>query len=304
MYLWRKAAGSHWLSAREKILQARSHGTLAIISRPGHKQLQLEIACTSRNESRKLIEEFGGRAEKLPRDWLKRLTDGEKSKPLKIGKRLVILRKDESRNHSAVRKPPVLIIPASVAFGTGEHVTTAMSLRLLEQLTRDWKNRWSLADLGTGSGILALAARRFGARRVSTIDVDPVAISTAKTNARRNGIGGVDFRLGDLRHWKPPRNIEIVTANLSSELLISLLPKLRRSGWVILSGVLRAQEQEFLRALRRNNIEIVKVKRRGKWIAVLAKGSACVRLANQAQRKPEANATLDLREQRPPARFF
>jgi len=289
MYLWRKLAEPRWLSAREDILQARSPCRLAIISRPGRKRLQLEITCRSRNDSQKLVEEFGGHAEKLSRDWLKRFTDGEKSKPLKIGKRLVISRKADSQIISAVGKPPLLVIPGGRAFGTGEHATTVMSLRLLEQLTRGWKNGWSLVDLGTGSGILALAAKRFGARRVLAIDVDPVAISTAKTNARRNGIGGVDFQLGDLRHWKPPRNIDIVTANLFIGLLMRLLPKLTHSGWLILSGLLRTQENEFLRVLRRNKIEIVKVKRRAKWIAVLAKSSACARHGG-----PEARATLDL----------
>ncbi len=146
-----------------------------------------------------------------------------------------------------------------------------MSLRLLEQLTRKWKNSWSLADLGTGSGILALAAKRFGARRVLAIDVDPIAISTAKANARRNGIDGVDFQLGDVRRWNSARWIDIMTANLFNELLTQILPKLKESSWLILSGVLRAQEKEFLRALRRHKIDLVEVRRRGKWIAVLAK---------------------------------
>ena len=211
MYLWRKLAEPRWLSAREDILQARSPCRLAIISRPGRKRLQLEITCRSRNDSQKLVEEFGGHAEKLSRDWLKRFTDGEKSKPLKIGKRLVISRKADSQIISAVGKPPLLVIPGGRAFGTGEHATTVMSLRLLEQLTRRWKNDWSLVDLGTGSGILALAAKRFGARRVLAIDVDPVAISTAKTNARRNGIGGVDFQLGN----------RLVTSTLSRQICLS-----------------------------------------------------------------------------------
>ncbi len=247
MYLWRKTVEPHWLDTREKILQTRSRGRLAIISRPGRRRLQLEIPCRSRNQSQTLVKEFGGRAEKLPRDWLKRFTRVSKTKPLKLGKRLLISKQGDSQITSEVGKPPLLVIPASTAFGTGEHATTAMSLRLLEQLTREWKSGWSLADLGTGSGILALAAKRFGARRVLAIDVDPVAISTAKINARRNGIGGVDFQLADLRHWKLPRNLEIVTANLFSGLLMRLLPKL--------------------------------IKRRGKWITVLAKGSGCVPLA-------------------------
>src|SRR5712672_3163571 len=90
MYQWCKLAEPRWLGAHERILQARAHGKLAIISRPGRKRLQLEIACRSRNLARKLVEEFGGRAEKWPRDWLKRFADLHKSKLLKIGKRLLI----------------------------------------------------------------------------------------------------------------------------------------------------------------------------------------------------------------------
>ena len=146
-----------------------------------------------------------------------------------------------------------------------------MSLRLLERLTRKWEKGWSLADLGTGSGILALASKRFSAGRVIGIDIDPKAISIAKANARLNKIDNVDFRLGDLRKWKPTGARDIVAANLYSELLIAVLPELKRCTWLILSGVLRTQENKFLQVLRRrNNIEIVNVKRRGKWIAVLA----------------------------------
>ena len=146
-----------------------------------------------------------------------------------------------------------------------------MSLRLLERLTQTWKPGWSLVDLGTGSGIFALAAARFGARRVLAIDLDPTAIATAKTNARLNKTGNVDFQVGDLRRWKPAGKIDIVTANLFSDLLIEILPKLKRSDWLILSGVLRAQEMGLVRALRRSKIDIVEVRRRGKWIAILAR---------------------------------
>jgi ribosomal protein L11 methyltransferase len=302
MYLWRKIAEPRWLATHENILQARSGGRLAIISRPGRKRRQLEIACTSRNDSRKLVEEFGGRIEKLPRNWLKRFADADKTKPLRIGGRLVIASSRVRAQYCSVRSPQriytrrarphalrtahttvrvkklLLVIPASAAFGTGEHATTAMSLRLLERLTREWKNSWSLVDLGTGSGILALAAKRFGARRVVGIDVDPKAISVAKANARLNKIDNVDFKLGDLLKWKSWAVRDIVAANLYSELLIEILPKLKRSNWLILSGVLRIHENKFFHALRRNKIEIVKVNRRGKWIAVLAKVQHASRL--------------------------
>jgi ribosomal protein L11 methyltransferase len=284
MHQWRKLAEPRWLSAHENILQARALGRLVIISRPGRKRLQLEIACTSRNLARKLIEEFGGRAEKWPRDWLKRFADLHKSKPLKIGKRLLISTTVSSRakrrtyrvgrmtrsGRLDAREPLLVVIPASAAFGTGGHATTAMSLRLLERLTRNWEKGWSLADLGTGSGILALAAKRFGAGRVTGIDIDPKAISIAKANARLNKIDNADFQLGDVRRWKPAAAWDVIAANLYSELLIDVLSKLKRSNWLILSGVLRRQENELLCVLRQNNMEVASVKRRGKWIAVMA----------------------------------
>jgi ribosomal protein L11 methyltransferase len=271
MYLWRKLAEPHWVSAHKNVLQARSRGRLVIISRPGRERQQLEIASTSLVASRNLVKEFGGRTEKWPRDWLKRFADLRKSKPLNIGKRLLISNTRETlAGHSKQGDRSYLLIPASAAFGTGEHTTTAMSLRLLERLTRNWEKGWSLADLGTGSGILALAAKLFGAARVVGIDIDPKAISIAKANARLNKIHNADFELADVRSWKPKSSWNIIAANLYSELLIEILPKLTRTNWLILSGVLRTGESKFLRALRRNKIEIVKRNRRGKWIAVLA----------------------------------
>ena len=268
MYLWQKAAQPHWLKAREEILQARFGSALSIISRPGRKRVQIEIACTSRSESLKIAQELGGRAKRWRRDWLKRLLRDEKAKPLRIGRRLVITPSPSKRE--ADRFPSRLIVPARVAFGTGDHATTAMSLRLLEEVTRRRKPQF-VVDLGTGSGILALAASCFGAERVVAVDIDPIAIATARANACLNKIENVDFQLGDVRRWNSARRIDIATANLFSELLIQILPKLKRSSCLILSGVLRTQEKEFVCALHRHKIELVEVRRRGKWIAVLAK---------------------------------
>jgi ribosomal protein L11 methyltransferase len=270
MYLWRKTAGPRWLSAREEILEAQARGALVVVARLGRKRLQLEIACDSLRASQGFIREFGGRVEKLPPDWLERFAHKAKPKPLRIGKRLEVSRKGDFEIAPAVGKPPLLVIPAGAAFGTGQHATTAMSMRLLEKVTRRRKPRF-VVDLGTGSGALAFAASRFGAERVVAVDIDPMAIATANANARLNKIENVDFQLGDVRGWDSGRRVDIVTANLFGELLIQILPKLKRSRCLILSGVLRAQENEFARALRRQKINLVEVRRRGKWIAVLAK---------------------------------
>jgi ribosomal protein L11 methyltransferase len=269
MYLWQKMAKPLWLSRHEVILQARADDRLAIISSPGRKRLQIEITCPSRNAARQLLDEFGGRVENLPRDWLKRFTREESTEPLRIGNRLIVSRTGNLAIASTVGKPALLVIPAGAAFGTGDHPTTAMSLRFLEEITRNAQPK-SVVDLGTGSGILALAAKRFGAQNVWAIDSDPIAISTAKENARINKIGNVKFRVADLRCWKFPDRIDVISANLFSELLIELLPKLSRSRWLVLSGILRAQERQFRRALRDHKIDIVTRRRRGKWIAMLA----------------------------------
>jgi ribosomal protein L11 methyltransferase len=126
----------------------------------------------------------------LPRHWLKRFARRDPD-PIKIGKRFVITRRIDLPAPKVFRcEERPLVNPASTAFGTGEYATTVMSLRLLEELTRHWNRNWSLVDLGTGSGIFAIAAKRFGARRVIGIDNDPMAISIAKSNARLNKVRG------------------------------------------------------------------------------------------------------------------
>jgi len=261
MHLWRKYVDPSQIDRCEQALRKCVGDRLAIISQQDRKQVLFEIACKSRKEACNFEKSIGGSIKRLPPGWLQRALRAHKSKPLKIANR-------------------DLLIPAGAAFGTGEHATTAMSLHLLQRLTcnRNW--HWSALDLGTGSGILALAAKELGAKRVVAIDIDPIAISTAKENARLNKIEGVTFRVADARRWRfspegqlrrnRDRQIDVVIANLHSELLIELLPKLKPNRWLILSGILRDQEAEFVRTLRRNRIAVVKLRRRGKWIAILA----------------------------------
>ncbi len=253
MYLWRRLAGRKWSTENEEKLRTIAGAGLAIIELPNRKRMQLEVASNRLAELESVAKQFGGKIKKLPPDWLKQSLR-HKTKPLKVG----------TRN---------LTIPAGAAFGTGEHATTAMSLRLFEKVTRNWNPGWSTVDLGTGSGILALAAKLLGASRAAGIDNDPIAISTAKQNARLNNVRNVEFRVADVRHWKFPAPVDIVTANLFSELLIQILPKLRATRWLVLSGILRSQERDIRRGLTRNKIDLIEVRRRGKWVAILARST-------------------------------
>ena len=275
MCIWRRTAKPDWFEEHEDLLEAHAHGQLVIVQEPGRKRLGLEIVCRSRSDSAVLLREFGGRIDPLPRKWPDRFTRRD-SKPLKVGKRLVIssVRGTSVSRLSLHEGRSYLIIPASMAFGTGEHATTAMSLRLLEELTRGWKPGWSLVDLGTGSGILALAAKRLGAGRVIGIDNDPKAISIAKSNARLNKIRGASFQLGDVHKWISAGKVDVITANLHSDLLVEILRTLGGSRWLILSGVLRSQQNELARALQQNHYDLISSRRRGKWVAILARPDA------------------------------
>ena len=93
------------------------------------------------------------------------------------------------------------------------------------------------------------------------------------SETRPHHLDPISIRVADVRRWKFPARIDIITANLFSELLIEILPKLKCAGWQILSGVLREQEHRLVCALKRNRIAVVETRRRGKWIAMLARGT-------------------------------
>ena len=268
--IWRKAASANWLAQHSTRLEEKTHGSHAVIERPNAKRMQVEAFCRTKAAARELVAAFGGSVEQLPKDWQARLLRGTE-KSIRVGRRLIVRNVPQSSRRQGGSH--VLVIPASAAFGTGEHATTAMSLRMLERVSRRLLPGWRLLDAGTGSGILALAAKCFGAGRVIAIDNDPLAISVAKQNAGANKIRTITFIVGDVnRHLVG--TFEIITANLYSELLRALLPRWRGSlaanGRLILSGVLRNQEPELARALASCGFEIHETRRRGKWIALLA----------------------------------
>ncbi|PZR72918.1 MAG: hypothetical protein DLM73_12015 [Chthoniobacterales bacterium] len=270
MYTWRKRAGALWLRSRSEELTHRFGNSLAITQRPGRERALLEISCRTRDQAHELIREFGGSAQKLSRRWLQNFLEQGQGKPMRIASRLVILSAPASRS-DATR---AIVIPAEAAFGTGHHATTAMSLRLLERITRRFAPGWTMLDAGTGSGILAIAGRCFGAKGVVAIDNDSLACATARRNARANRVRKIEFVIGDVLKTKLRGEFDVIAANLFNELLIAALPiwsrHLAPDGILILSGILRSQEPSVVRALKRNGFVTPEIRRRGKWIALRA----------------------------------
>jgi ribosomal protein L11 methyltransferase len=131
----------------------------------------------------------------------------------------------------------VIVIEPSMGFGTGHHATTRMCLRLLSDLD---VSDLTVLDLGTGSGVLTMAAALSGARRVLGIDVDVDAIQSAETSARMNTLPDtIEFQVSDFRS-APPAPAEVVLANLTGGMLTSSGPQIaalvKPGGQMILSG--------------------------------------------------------------------
>jgi ribosomal protein L11 methyltransferase len=151
--------------------------------------------------------------------------------------------------------PLEMVIEPSMGFGTGHHATTRLCLAALQRI--DLTNRICL-DVGTGSGVLALAACLLGARQALGIDFDPDAIQNARDNAAFNPhIRGVSFEVRDLRDPGHAAAFDVVTANLTGALLVAareiLLAAVRPGGHLVLSGVLadeRNDVQDAFSALR------------------------------------------------------
>jgi ribosomal protein L11 methyltransferase len=131
------------------------------------------------------------------------------------------------------------------AFGTGKHPTTQMCLRAVEQISDSREvNRWTMLDVGTGSGILAIYAAMLGAGDIAAVDIDPEALRWAKENARLNGVvEAISFMDVPLAELQDP--FTLVAANLSFTEMAQLHHQLVRltapGGWLVVSGILEDQ---------------------------------------------------------------
>jgi ribosomal protein L11 methyltransferase len=141
-----------------------------------------------------------------------------------------------------------VVLDPGMAFGTGSHPTTALCLAALSDalLVRPGA---SVLDVGTGSGLLAIAAKKLGAARVAANDEDPVAVDVARENAQKNGVA-LELTLSPAADI--PGRFDVVVANILANVLVDLAPslagKLGPGGVLFLSGILGSQEEEVRRA--------------------------------------------------------
>lgn len=165
----------------------------------------------------------------------------------------------------------VVVIMPSMGFGTGHHATTRLCLAALQRL--DLRGR-RVIDVGTGSGVLAIAASRLGAASVVAIDDDPDAVAAATANLDLNREGHVDVRAGDLR-TAPAASFDVVVANLTGALLIQAADRLRAlaapSGRLVVSGLMADEERAVLGAYA--GLDLSRRGQEDEWICLeLAQG--------------------------------
>lgn len=198
-------------------------------------------------------------------------------RPMPIGRRILAV--PEGRPLPSVGRRLVLRIPFGQAFGTGEHASTRLSLVLLESALRRGDR---VIDLGTGTGILALAAQRLGAGAVLGVDHDPVAVAVARRTRRLNAASArLVFRHGEAgavlrRAARAGRGYDVALVNIGARAIAALLPALSRAvvpgGRIILAGILVEDERTLVLAAAPLGLRLLSRRRSKPWSALLFVG--------------------------------
>ena len=187
---------------------------------------------------------------------------------LRIGQRIVV--KPPWQEHKPQPDEIVIELDPGMAFGTGLHPTTRMCLEALEEHLEPGDK---VLDLGTGSGILAIAAAKLGAGSVLALDNDPLAVKAARANVQSNGVQDlVSVELGSLD--KTTEEFELVLVNILARVIIELaaqglVDRVRPTGLMIAAGIIEEQEAEVAAALREHGLEIVERRQEKDWVALV-----------------------------------
>lgn len=196
------------------------------------------------------------------RDWLE---EWKKNwQPVQVG-RFVIAPPWTEINDAPDRI--VIRIEPGMAFGTGTHETTRLCLAAIGKHF----NGGSFLDVGTGTGILAIAAAKmFPEARIDACDTDPHAIEIARENAKANGVADqIEFRVGSIE--ETTSSADLVCANLTADVILQILPSLIGviCGKLILSGILETQIEQIETALRESGFSEIEVTQDGEWVAIV-----------------------------------
>lgn len=188
-------------------------------------------------------------------------------KPMRVGQRLVI--RPLWEDYSPQAHDLVIDMDPGMAFGTGNHETTRLCLKMIEHYYRGGR----ALDIGTGSGILAIALAKLGARDVTAVDLDPVAVSAARENVARNGLAAqIKVLEGDLAQ-QAHGTFDFICANILADVIILLAPSLEgllnKDGLFLASGIIRDRREDVVAACEKAGYLLVSEEAEGEWVALL-----------------------------------
>ena len=189
----------------------------------------------------------------------------------KIGARTVI--KPAWEEYEAKAGEIVVELDPGAAFGTGQHATTSLCIRALEDLVRPGM---TVFDVGTGSGVLAIVAAKLGAKRVEAVDFDPVAVRVARENVRQNGAEDVvRTERSDLLKSVAGK-ADLIIANIIADIIVRLFGEVKGSlaagGTMLLSGIIEDRLPDVVEAAAQHGFAVEKIEQEKGWAAVIVKG--------------------------------
>ncbi|MBU5591031.1 50S ribosomal protein L11 methyltransferase [Clostridium sp. MSJ-4] len=190
-------------------------------------------------------------------------------KPTKIGANIVV--KPIWEEYIKASDEIVLELDPGMAFGTGTHETTRMCVEAIEKYV---ESNMDVFDIGTGSGILAIAAAMLGAKKVVGVDLDPVAVDSARENIKFNNLNNIEVLEGNLIDVVQGK-ADIVVANIIAEIICLLTEDvkkvLKEGGLFITSGIIHDRRDMVIDKLQKEDFEIVEVNKDGEWNCIIAK---------------------------------
>ncbi|WP_419726566.1 50S ribosomal protein L11 methyltransferase [Terrisporobacter petrolearius] len=191
-------------------------------------------------------------------------------KPTKIGKKIVV--KPTWEDYDKQEGDLIIELDPGMAFGTGTHETTSMCIRELEKYVDESKR---VFDIGCGSGILAIAAAKLGAKEVVAGDLDEVAVKVSRENCELNNVlDKVVVKHGSLFEVVEGK-ADVIVANIIADIIKILANDvskfLSEDGVFISSGIIHAKIDEVVEALQKNGFEIVEIVKLGEWSAIVSK---------------------------------
>jgi ribosomal protein L11 methyltransferase len=174
-----------------------------------------------------------------------------------------------------LRRRHVITIEPGMAFGTGTHATTRGCIEFIEQAVASFHGGgFDALDVGTGSGILAIAMVKLGAKKVRALDLDPVALKVARENLRCND-AEQKVQLSGIKLSRIRKSYPLVAANLTAEVILDLAEGLTKRvaphGLLILSGIVSPNTKEVINSLTSMGFKVVRRKREREWVTLLLK---------------------------------